>query len=84
MPDMLALCFFSGLPIILSSGFFGAARSYEALVRSVGVGAALLVVCGGVEPAVGVFEAGDFRVADDPASKSSAECCRFSLEVCQY
>lgn len=70
--------------MISSSRAFGVAKSYEALVRSAGVGATLLVVGGGVDPAVGVFEAGDFRVASDPESKSSAECCRFSFEACQY
>ncbi len=33
---------------------------------------------GGVVPAVGVLEAGDFRVAGDPAFRGSEECCRFS------
>lgn len=38
---------------------------------------------GGVVPAVGVLEAGDFRVAGDPAFRGSEECCRFSYVACQ-
>ncbi len=35
-------------------------------------------VFGGGDSAVGVFEAGDLRVAGEAALSGSAECCRFS------
>ena len=79
---MLDLCFFIGLPTTDSRGSDGVG-SYEALLRSVG-GVARTESFGGVVPAVGVFEAGDFRVAGDPAFTGSEECCRFSYVACQY
>lgn len=60
-----------------SSKSLGAFRSWETLVNRVGGVAALLEMSGGVDPRVGVFEAGDFRVAGDP-SINSAECCLLS------
>lgn len=48
-------------------------------MKSVGGVGALLETSGGVDPRVGVFEAGDFRVAGDP-SFNSAECCLLSCE----
>jgi len=75
-PDRLALCFFIGLPIIESRERVGLG-SYEALVSNVG-GVERIEAFGGVVPAVGVLEAGDFRVAGDPAFRGSEECCRFS------
>ena len=52
--------------------------SYEALVRIVGGVVAKYEMCGGVDPEVGVFEAGDRRVAGASPLTGSAECCRFS------
>lgn len=61
-----------------SSKGFGALRSCEvAPVKILGGVTALLDASGGVDPRVGVFDAGDFRVAGEPES-SSAECCLFS------
>lgn len=77
-PGRLARCFFSGLPIRESSRGFGALRSCEvAPVKMLGGVTALPLASGGVDPRVGVFDAGDFRVAGEPES-SSTECCRFS------
>lgn len=39
---------------------------------------ATFVVYGGVDPAVGVLEAGDLRVMGELAWRGSAECWRFS------
>lgn len=60
-----------------SSNSFGVFRSCETLAKRVGGVAALLETSGGVDPRVGVLEAGDFRVAGDP-SFNSAECCLLS------
>lgn len=62
-----------------SSKGLGVLRSCEMLVNRVGGVAALLETSGGVDPRVGVLEAGDFRVAGDPWF-NSAECCRLSCE----
>lgn len=62
-----------------SSRGLGVLRSCGTLVKRVGGVTALLETSGGVDPRVGVFEAGDFRVAGDP-SFSSTECCLFSCE----
>lgn len=78
-PERLARCFLRGLPTMPSSKSLGVLRSWETLVKSVGGVAALLGTSGGVDPRVGVLEAGDFRVAGDP-SFSSAECCLLSCE----
>lgn len=80
-PDRLALCFFIGLPITDSRGS-EVLGSNEALLSNVG-GVERIEAFGGVVPAVGVLEAGDFRVAGDPAFTGSEECCRFSYVVCQ-
>lgn len=42
-----------------------------------GVGGVAVTGNGGVDPLVGVFEAGDFRVTGE-LSFNSTECCRFS------
>ena len=78
-PERLALCFFIGLPIIDSKGSEGLG-SCEALVSSAG-GVERIEAFGGVVPAVGVLEAGDFLVAGDSAFTGSEECCRFSYVV---
>ena len=66
-PGRLARCFFSGLPMMDSSRSLGALRSCGALVvNRVGGVTALLDTSGGVDPLVGVFDAGDFRVTTDP------------------
>lgn len=51
---------------------------YDELGSSDGGAASRLDVAGGVEPAVGVLDAGESRVAAEPDSGASAECCRFS------
>lgn len=62
-----------------SSKSLGVLSSCGTLVKSVGGVGALLETSGGVDPRVGVFEAGDLRVAGDP-SFNSAECCLLSCE----
>lgn len=62
-----------------SSRSFGVLISCETLVKRVGGVVVLLKISGGVDPRVGVFEAGDFRVAGDP-SFNSTECCLLSCE----
>jgi len=47
---------------------------YEVLGSSEGGPESSTDVLGGVDPAVGVLDAGDLRVAAKPASKGSAEC----------
>ena len=75
-PERLALCFFSGLPTTESSSC-GALSSCETPGNGVGGVAVTWGNNGGVDPLVGVFDAGDFRVAGD-LSFNSTECCRFS------
>lgn len=51
---------------------------YEVLGSNEGVLESRADDGGGVDPAVGVLDAGDFRVAAEPASTGSAECCLFN------
>ena len=69
VPETLALARLTGLPITSSL----AAGSYEALLSNGGGIDSKLAIFGGVEPAVGVLDAGDLRVAV-PALRGSNEC----------
>lgn len=53
------------------------AGSYEAWLNSGGGADSKPAALGGVDPAVGVLDAGDLRVAE-LALRGSNECCRFS------
>lgn len=79
-PETLALALFNGLPTVPLSKAGEALRASKAVFgSSIGGGVARVDTCGGVEPAVGVLEAGDFLcVAGEPALRGSAECWRFS------
>lgn len=79
-PDTLALARFIGLPMLPSSD---GCCIYEVLGSSEGGPESSTDVLGGVEPAVGVLDAGDLRVAAKPAFKGSAECCRFNCDSSQ-
>lgn len=82
-PETLALARFRGLPIVPLSKALDGPRSNAVFGKNVGGVVAKLETCGGVEPAVGVFDAGDFLVAGVPASRGPAECCRFSWNTRQ-
>ena len=79
-PGKLALAFFKGLPTMKSSDVLEAAPSYTVLGRSAGGDSLSPGIYGGVEPAVGVFEGGDFlwAGAGEGESEGSIECCRLS------
>ncbi len=79
-PGKLALAFLRGLPTMKSSDAFGAAPSYTVLGRSAGGDSLSPGTYGGVDPAVGVFEGGDFlwAGAGEGESEGSIECCRLS------
>lgn len=77
-PETLALARFKGLPTVPLSKALEDPRSNLAFGNSVGGVVARFDTCGGVEPAVGVFDAGDFRVAGVLEFRGSAECWRFS------
>lgn len=77
-PETLALARFRGLPIVPLSNALVGPKSNAVLGNSVGGVVATFDACGGVDPAVGVFDAGDFFIAGVPVLKGSAECCRFS------
>lgn len=79
-PETLALARFIGLPMLLSSG---EDCIYEMLGSSEGGPESSTDVLGGVDPAVGVLDAGDLRTAVKPAIKGSAECCRFNCGFSQ-
>lgn len=79
-PEILALARFIGLPMLLSSD---GGCIYEVLGSSEGGLESSTDVLGGVDPAVGVLDAGDLRVAVKPAIKGSAECCRFNCQFSQ-
>lgn len=53
-------------------------KSNAVLGNSDGGVVAELDACGGVDPLVGVFDAGDFLVVGVPELRGSAECCRFN------
>ena len=72
-PERLALARFIGLPMTSSL----APGWYEALLSNGGRIPSKPAALGGVDPAVGVLEAGDLRVTD-PALRGSNECWRFS------
>ena len=72
-PETLARARFSGLPTMLSSEGLNMG-SYEALVSKGGGPCSKPVLLGGVDPAVGVLDAGDLRAA----FRGSEECCRLS------
>ena len=76
-PDRLARCFFRGLPTIISSAL-SLSAFFSAFGWSEGGVVARSDRSGGGDPVVGVFEAGDLRVAGEPVLSGSAECCRFS------
>lgn len=80
IPETLALARFNGLPMLLSSD---GGCIYEVLGSREGGPGSSTDVLGGVDPAVGVLDAGDLRVAAKPAIKGSAECCRFNCEFGQ-
>ena len=77
-PDILALARFKGLPIVPLSNALEDPRSNLAFGSSAGGVVARFDACGGVESAVGVFDAGDLRVAGILEFGGSAECWRFS------
>jgi len=79
-PDTLALARFIGLPMAPSSH---GGCIYEVLGSSEGGPESSTDAVGGVDPAVGVLDAGDLRVAAELASKGSAECCRFNCNFNQ-
>lgn len=77
-PETLALARFNGLPTVPLSKVLEDPRSNLAFGSSAGGVVASFDACGGVEPAVGVFDAGDLRVAGVLEFRGSAECWRFS------
>lgn len=77
-PETLALARFKGLPTVPLSKVTEDPRSNLAFGSSVGGVVARFDTGGGVEPAVGVFDAGDLRVAGVLEFRGSAECWRFS------
>lgn len=77
-PETLALARFKGLPTVPLSKALEDPRSNLAFGSSVGGVVASFDACGGVEPAVGVVDAGDLRVAGVLEFRGSAECWRFS------
>ena len=72
-PETLARARFNGLPTMASSDGLNIG-SYEALVSKGGGPCSNPVLLGGVDPAVGVLDAGDLRAA----FRGSEECCRLS------
>ena len=79
-PGKLALAFLRGLPTMKSSDAFEAVPSYTVLGSSAGGDSLSPGTYGGVDPAVGVFEGGDFLWpgAGEGDSEGSIECCRLS------
>ena len=55
--------------------------AYAVLGSREGVPESSVEAAGGVDPAVGVLEAGDLRAAAELDFKGSAECCRFNYDI---